>query len=127
MPKSHVGTPVKLVAMFMSLYFGAVSLCSSNTPQTHDVPAFHNDEGLGLLQDCTFMVAIANGTVAQVLYSLQESETNAVSCLPSVELNWLEVLSFVTKYMEDQPKENLSSKSYGVWIMHSLHELYPCK
>jgi len=109
---------------------------------------FHNDDGLGLLQDCTFMKARADGTltevpttvagrsvaclssiksVAQVLYSLQESENSAVSCLPSAELDWLEVLKHVVLYMDGQPKESLGGKTYGYWIMQSLNEKYPCK
>ena len=119
-----------------------------NTPQTHDVPAFHNDDGLGLLQDCTFMKARAIGaiadvpntvagrsvgcltsikSIAQLLFSLQESENSSTSCLPSAELDWLDVLNFVIDYMEKQPKESLSTKPYGVWIYDSLREKYSCK
>ena len=143
----YPGIAAKKIAIVISLYVGSISLCFSNTPQTHDVPAFHNDDGLGLLQDCTFMKAIANGTitdvpdtvtgrsvgclssiksVAQILYSFQDSTSNSASCLPSAELDWLEVLNFVVAYMEKQPKDALSSKPYGVWIMHSLYEQYPC-
>lgn len=134
--------------IFMSLCFGMTSLVISDTPQTHDVPAFHNDDGLGLLQDCTFMKARANRTitdipitvagrsvgclasiksVAQLLFSLQESENSSTSCLPSDELDWLDVLDFVIDYMRNQPKEFLSKKPYGVWINDALHEKYPCQ
>ena len=139
-------SPVQF-AILMSLFFGMANASFSNAPQTHDVPAFHNDDGLGLLQDCTFMKARAIGaitdvpntvagrsvgcltsikSVAQLLFSLQESE-NSTSCLPSAELDWLSVLDFVIDYMEKQPKEILSTKPYGVWINDSLREKYPCK
>jgi|GEM_PF-2985797 len=148
MLKTYLVTPAKRIAIVLSIYFSASSLCFSNTTQTEDVPGFHNDDGLGLLQDCTFMRAIANGSitdapntvhgrsvgclssiksVAQVLYSHQESPNIPTSCLPSADLDWLEVLNSVIHYMEEQPKEILSSKPYGVWIMQSLNELYPCK
>jgi len=65
-------------------------------------------------------------SVAQLLFSLQQSENSSKSCLPSVELDWLSVLDFVIDYMEKQPKESLSTKPYGVWISDSLHEQYPC-
>jgi len=136
-------------SILMSFCFGMASPGFSNTPQTHDVPAFHNDDGLGLLQDCTFMMARATRSitadvpttvagrsvgcltsiksVAQLLFRLQESENTSISCLPSAELDWLDVLDFVIDYMEKQPKENLSTKLYGVWIYDSLREKYPCK
>jgi len=119
----------------------------SNAPQTHDVPMFHNDDGLGLLQDCIFMKARADGTimdvpttvagrsvgclssiksVAQVLYHLQGNASSSTSCLPSAELDWLEILDYVINYMEKQAKEDLLAKPYGVWIHDSLHEKYPC-
>lgn len=135
-------------AVLMILCFGIANLSFSNTPQTHDVPAFHNDDGLGLLQDCTFMKAriintindvpitvagrsvgclTAIKSVAQLLFSLQVSGKSSTSCLPSTELDWLDVLDFVIDYMEKQPKEFLSTKLYGVWISDALHEQYPCK
>jgi len=137
----------KQLAIYISLSIGLAGLGFSKTPQTHDVPMFHNDDGLGLLQDCTFMQARANGTltdvpttvagrsvaclssiksVAQILYSLQESEHSVESCLPSVELDWLDVLEFVVLYLESQPRESLGGKSYGVWIMDALYEKYAC-
>jgi len=143
----RINETLKQFAILMILFFGMVNASFSNTPQTHDVPAFHNDDGLGLLQDCIFMKARAMGTitdvpatvagrsvgcltsiksVAQLLFSLQESE-NSTSCVPSAELDWLSVLDFVIEYMEKQPKENLSTKPYGVWINDSLREKYPCK
>jgi len=146
MSKIRISKTHKQFAILMSLYFGIASASFSNTPQTHDVPAFHNDDGLGLLQDCIFMKARAFGTitdvpntvagrsvgcltsiksVAQLLFSLQQSENSSKSCLPSVELDWLSVLDFVIDYMEKQPKESLSTP-YGVWISDSLHEQYPC-
>ena len=147
MSKIRIGKTLKQLALLMSLCFGIAHPVSSNTPQTHDVPAFHNDDGLGLLQDCIFMKARAIGTItdvpatvagrsvgcltsiksiAQLLFSLQESE-NSTSCLPSAELDWLSVLDYVIDYMEKQPKESLSAKPYGVWISDSLREKYPCK
>jgi len=147
MRRVSISQTLKQFVIFMSLYLGMANLGFSNTPQTHDVPMFHNDDGLGLLQDCTFMKARANGTisdvpttvagrsvgclssiksVAQVLYNLQESAKTPTSCLPSAELDWLDVLDFVIGYMEKQPKENLSTKPYGVWINDSLLEKYPC-
>ena len=139
---------LKQIAILMSLYFGMANMSFSNTPQTDDVPAFHNDDGLGLLQDCTFMKARAIGTIANVpttvagrsvgcltsiksvahlLFNLQDSESSSTSCLPSAELDWLDVLDFVIDYLEKQPNENLSTKLYGVWIYDSLREKYPCK
>jgi len=132
----------------MSLFLGMANASFSSTPQTHDVPAFHNDDGLGLLQDCTFMKARAIGaitdvpttvagrsvgcltsikSIAQLLFSLQQSENSSASCLPSADLDWLSILDFIIDYMEKQPKESLSTKSYGVWIKDSLREKYPCK
>ena len=138
---------IKQFAIFMSLCFGMANPGISNTPQTHDVPAFHNDDGLGLLQDCTFMKARAIGaitdvpttvagrsvgcltsikSVAQLLFSLQESEKSSTNCLPSADLDWLDVLDFVIDYMKKQPEAILSTKPYGVWINDALHEKYPC-
>jgi len=145
--QTMMGSPLKHFVVIASLLFGIASLGFSNTPQTHDVPMFHNDDGLGLVQDCTFMKARVSGTitevpttvagrsigclssiksVTQVLYDLQGSSTAPTICLPSVDLNWLEVLNFVITYMENQPEANLSNKSYGVWIKESLVEKYPC-
>ena len=144
------GTSKKLkkFTIFTSVCFAMAGAGFANTPQTHDVPAFHNDDGLGLLQDCTFMKARADRTitdvpttvagrsvgcissiksVVQVLYNLQGSETTSASCLPSDELDWLEVLEHLVLFMESQPKESLSEKTYGVWIMQSLYEKYPCE
>jgi len=140
---------LKQFVIVASLYFGMASSGFPNTPQTHDVPMFHNDDGLGLLQDCRFMKARAEGTivdvpttvagrsvgclsaiksVAQVLYSLQESTNSSTkSCLPSAELNWLELLNYIVHYMQSQPAENLSDKTYGIWIMQSLYDKYPCQ
>jgi len=139
---------LKQFVILISLCFGVASPSFSNTPQTHDVPAFHNDDGLGLLQDCTFMRARAIGSitevpmtvagrsigcltsiksVAQLLFTLQQSENSSTSCLPSADLDWLETLDFVIDYLEKQPKDNLSTKPYGVWINDSLREKYPCK
>jgi len=122
--------------MFLSLCLGVAGPGISNTPQTHDVPMFHNDDGLGLLQDCTLMQARANGTITeipitvagrsvgclssiksivQILYNLQETENTSASCLPSAELDWLPLLEYVVLYMERQPKGSLADKSYGVW------------
>jgi len=148
MNKIAISDALKQFAILISLCFGVVNPGFSNTPQTHDVPAFHNDDGLGLLQDCTFMRARAIGaiteipttvagrsvgcltsikSVAQLLFSLQQSENSSSSCLPSAELDWLSVLDFVIGYMEKQPKDKLSTKPYGVWINDSLREKYPCK
>ena len=149
MSKIGIGKTLKQLAILMTLCFGIAHPVSSNTPQTHDVPAFHNDDGLGLLQDCTFMKARATRSitsdvpttvagrsvgcltsiksVAQLLFSLQKSESLSTSCLPSAELDWLAVLDFVIGYMEKQPKEELLTKPYGVWIYDSLREKYPCK
>ena len=149
MRKIRINKTLKQFAILISLCFSVASPGFSNTPQTHDVPAFHNDDGLGLLQDCTFMKARVRGSitsdvpttvagrsvgcltsiksVAQLLFSLQESESLSTSCLPSAELDWLSVLDYVIDYMEKQPKENLSAKPYGVWISDSLREQYPCK
>ena len=138
----------KQFVIFMSIAFGMAGPGFANAPQTNDVPDFHNDDGLGLLQDCTFMKARAEGmisdipntvagrsvgclssikSIAQVLYNLQGSASISASCLPSAELDWVEVMEHLVLYMESQPKESLSDKPYGVWIMHALHEKYPCK
>jgi len=128
MNKIVICDALKQFAILISLCFGVVNPGFSNTPQTHDVPAFHNDDGLGLLQDCTFMRALTSiKSVAQILFSLQQSENLSTSCLPSADLNWLEVLDFVIGYMEKQPKDKLSTKPYGVWINDALREKYPCK
>ena len=134
--------------MLIGVYIGLASFALSNTPQTHDVPMFHNDDGLGLLQDCTFMKAIAIGTiteiptsvagrstacltsiksVAQILYHLQSSEDISNSCLPSAELDLFEFLDFLINYLEEQPDEMLPSQSYGVWIMEALNDRYACQ
>ena len=147
MPTHGTSIIIKQIVVFISLSIGMAGPVFSKAPQTHDVPMFHNDDGLGLLQDCTFMKARADGTitdvpitvagrsvgcitsiksVAQVLYNLQESESTSISCLPSAELEWLEVLNFVIEYIDKQPKENLSTKPYGVWITDSLLAKYPC-
>jgi len=140
MNKIDICDGLKQFAILISLCFGVATPGFSNTPQTHDVPAFHNDDGLGLLQDCTFMRARAIGaiteipgcltsikSVAQLLFSLQQSEKSSTSCLPSADLDWLDVLDFVIGFLEKQPKDNLSTKPYGVWINDSLREKYPCK
>ena len=149
MRKIRIYKTLKRFAILISLCFAVVNPGFSNTPQTHDVPAFHNDDGLGLLQDCTFMKARATGSitsdvpttvagravgcltsiksVAQLLFSLQNSESLSTSCLPSAELDWLAVLDFIIDYMEKQPKKSLSTKPYGVWIDDSLREKFPCK
>jgi len=148
MNKIGISNALKQFSIFISLCFGVAYPGFANTPQTHDVPAFHNDDGLGLLQDCTFMKARAVGaiteipttvagrsvgcitsikSVAQLLFSLQHSENSSTSCLPSADLDWLDVLDFVIGYLEKQPKDDLSTKPYGVWINDSLREKYPCK
>lgn len=139
---------VQLLTIFMVFYLGPAKLVLADTPQTHDVPMFHNDDGLGLLQDCRFMRAIAVGqikeipatvnarstnclasikSVVQVVYSVQKSIRMPTICIPSVELDWLEVLEYVTTFMKNQPPETLANESYGVWIMHAIREKYPCK
>ena len=149
MENIRISKTLKQFSILISLCFAVVNPGFSNTPQTHDVPAFHNDDGLGLLQDCTFMKARATGSitsdvpstvagrsvgcltsiksVAQLLFSLQKSKSSSTSCLPSADLDWLDVLDFVIGYMEKQPKEDLLTKPYGVWIYDSLREKYPCK
>lgn len=149
MENIRISKTLKQFSILISLCFAVVNPGFSNTPQTHDVPAFHNDDGLGLLQDCTFMKARATGSitsdvpstvagrsvgcltsiksVAQLLFSLQKSKSSSTSCLPSADLDWLAVLDFVIGYMEKQPKEDLLTKPYGVWIYDSLREKYPCK
>ena len=149
MENIRISKTLKQYSILISLCFAVVNPGFSNTPQTHDVPAFHNDDGLGLLQDCTFMKARATGSitsdvpstvtgrsvgcltsiksVAQLLFSLQKSKSSSTSCLPSADLDWLAVLDFVIGYMEKQPKEDLLTKPYGVWIYDSLREKYPCK
>jgi len=148
MRRTGMNEALKQWGIFMVLYAGIASLGMSNTPQTHDVPMFHNDDGLGLLQDCTFMKARADGTIievpttvagrsvgclsaiksiVQVLYSLQESEISTGSCLPSADLDWLAVLDHVVVYMQNQPIQDLSDKAYGIWIRDSLIDMYPCQ
>ena len=149
MENIRISKTLKQFSILISLCFAVVNPGFSNTPQTHDVPAFHNDDGLGLLQDCTFMKARATGSitsdvpstvagrsvgcltsiksVAQLLFSLQKSKSSSTSCLPSTDLDWLAVLDFVIGYVEKQPKEDLLTKPYGVWIYDSLREKYPCK
>ena len=149
MENIRISKTLKQFSILISLCFAVVNPGFSNTPQTHDVPAFHDDDGLGLLQDCTFMKARATGSitsdvpttvagrsvgcltsiksVAQLLFSLQKSKSSSTSCLPSADLDWLAVLDFVIGYMEKQPKEDLLTKPYGVWIYDSLREKYPCK
>jgi len=149
MENIRISKTLKQFSILISLCFAVVNPGFSNTPQTHDVPAFHNDDGLGLLQDCTFMKARATSSitsdvpttvagrsvgcltsiksVAQLLFSLQKSKSSSTSCLPSADLDWLAVLDFVIGYMEKQPKEDLLTKPYGVWIYDSLREKYPCK
>ena len=149
MENIRISKTLKQFSILISLCFAVVNPGFSNTPQTHDVPAFHNDDGLGLLQDCTFMKARATGSitsdvpttvagrsvgcltsiksVAQLLFSLQKSKSSSTSCLPSADLDWLAVLDFVIGYMEKQPKEDLVTMPYGVWIYDSLREKYPCK
>lgn len=139
---------LKLSMLLLLLAVGVPSKSDSRIPLIHDVPAFHNDDGLGLLQDCTFMRAIANGTisefpstvagrstacltsiksVAQVLQHLQTTSSALTNCVPPIELNWLEILDYVTNYMESQSTEALSKQPYGVWIMQALQEKFPCK
>ena len=149
MENIRISKTLKQFSILISLCFAVVNPGFSNTHQTYDVPAFHNDDGLGLLQDCTFMKARATGSitsdvpttvagrlvgcltsiksVAQLLFSLQKSKSSSTSCLPSADLDWLAVLDFVIGYMEKQPKEDLLTKPYGVWIYDSLREKYPCK
>lgn len=138
----------RLLAILLGLYLGITKLSLANTPQTHDVPMFHNDDGLGLLQDCRFMRAIAVGeiteipttvnarstnclasikSVVQVIYSVQNSNIMPTTCVPSVELDWFETLEYVTKFMENQPTESLENESYGIWIMLAIQEKYPCE
>ena len=147
MSKTGICKAIKQVPILLSLCIGMANPGISNTLQTHDVSAFHNDDGLGLLQDCTFMKARAIGaitdvpttvagrsvgcltsikSVAQLLFSLQESEKSSTNCLPSADLDWLDVLDFVIDYMKKQPEAILSTKPYGVWINDALHEKYPC-
>jgi len=129
-------------------YLGLSNISFSTTPQTHDVPIFHNDDGLGLLQDCTFMKAIVLGTiteiptsvagrstaclaslksVAQILYHTQNSQEYSTYCLPSAELDWIELLDFQIEYLEKQPAELLPTQPYGVWIMQALNSKYACQ
>jgi len=65
-------------------------------------------------------------SAAQILFSLQELGSESVeSCLPSADLDWLEVLEHVILYMDSQPKDSLADKDYGYWIMQSLNNKYP--
>ena len=99
MENIRISKTLKQFSILISLCFAVVNPGFSNTPQTHDVPAFHNDDGLGLLQDCTFMKARATGSitsdvpttvagrsvgcltsiksVAQLLFSLQKSKSSS--------------------------------------------------
>jgi len=139
---------LRQMAILIVMCAGLTGPGFSKTPQTHDVPMFHNDDGLGLLQDCVLMKARAERaiteipitvagrsvaclssikSVAQILFSLQDvNSEKAGSCLPSADLEWLEVLEHVILYMESQPKDSLADKGYGVWIMQSLNNKYPC-
>lgn len=151
MAKWNIRFPTMLVTFIIVCYFELTNLSFSQTPrtpQTHDVPMFHNDDGLALLQDCTFMRAIAVGeiteipttvagrstsclasikSVAQVIYSIQRTANSPTSCLPSADLDWFDVLEFVTTFMETQSSESLPNQPYGVWIMQALQEKYACK
>lgn len=148
MAKWNIRYPTKLLTFIIVYCFGLMNLSYSQTPQTHDVPMFHNDDGLALLQDCAFMRAIAVGkiteipttvagrstsclasikSVAQVIYSIQNTAHSPTTCLPSADLDWFEVLEFVISFMKMRPIENLPKQPYGVWIMQALQEKYPCK
>lgn len=139
---------IKLLAVSPILYLLITMQSLADTPQTQDVPLFHNDDGLGLLQDCRFMRAIAVGeiteiptsvnarstnclasikSIVQVIYNVHDTNTMSTICIPSVEPDWFEVLEYVTAFMEDQASESLKTKSYGVWIMNALQEKYQCK
>jgi len=135
-----------LLSLVFGITFG-LSAHASNTPQTHDVPPFHNDDGFGLLQDCQFLRAIANGeitdipttvntrstnclasikSVVHVLYSLQNTNDNLQVCIPSDELDWLEELTHITAFLEEQPRNELENGRYGNWIVKALSNTYPC-
>ena len=109
---------------------------------------FHNDDGLGLLQDCRLLRAIAAGkitdipttvnarstnclasikSIVQVVYSLQISNQMDTICIPTAELDWLVVVEYVTSYLENQPPQPLANEPYGVWIMQAISEKYLCK
>ncbi len=126
---------------------GRASLSSADTLQTHDVPMFHNDDGLGLLQDCRFMRAIALGeiteipttvnarstnclasikSVVQIAFSMKNTGNTPVTCIPSIEPDWFEVLDHVTMFLENQTPETLATETYGVWILRAVEEQYPC-
>lgn len=152
--ESHIKAIMRFInlakphVMILCLCLGITKLTLASTLQTHDVPMFHNDDGLGLLQDCRFMRAIAVGeiteipktvnarstnclasikSVVQVIYNVQNSSHMPTTCIPSIELDWFKVLEYVTTYMENQPSESIAKKSYGVWIMHAIRKKYPCK
>ena len=150
MLKLIVNNNLKLALFILvaCLYVAMPQPILANSLQTHDVPMFHNDDGLGLLQDCTFMHAIATGvitdipttvagrstsclnsikSIAQVMHSLQTTVKPVISCLPSADLDWFDVLEFVLSYMENQPAESLANKGYGVWIMQALNDKYSCQ
>ena len=133
--------------VFLLVCIALSDISSADIPQTHDVPLFHNDDGLGLLQDCRLMRAIAVGeiteipstvnarstnclasikSILQLMYSMKHSATFPATCIPSIEQDWLEVLQYVTGFMENQAPEILASKSYGEWIMLAIQEKYPC-
>jgi len=138
---------IQLLAVFLCINTGLVRVALAETPQTHDVPMFHNDDGLGLLQDCIFLKAIADGkikhvpetvnaratnclasikSVLQVIYRLNEFGGTPAICIPSIEPDWYEILEYVTAFMQKQPDARLGEASYGVWIMRALRERYPC-
>ena len=138
---------ILLFAIVLSIGPGLARLALAETPQTHDVPMFHNDDGLGLLQDCIFLKAIANGkisevpttvnarstnclaaikSVLQVIYSLEKSSGKPEICIPSIEPDWYDILEHVTAFMQKQSDNRLGETTYGVWIMRALRERYPC-
>jgi len=75
---------------------------------TSDVPTTVAGRSVGCLTSIK--------SVAQLLFSLQQSENSSTSCLPSADLDWLSVLNFVIDYMEKQPKESLSTMVCGFTI-----------
>jgi len=115
---------LKQFLLCTGIYIGMLGTAFSNTPQTHDVPMFHNDDGLGLLQDCTFMKARAEGTITEIPTTVAGRSVGCLSA--SAELDWFEVLQYVVVYMEKQSPESLVEKAYGLWILESLNSKYPC-